>query len=87
MSELNVKMQNGYIMIKDLEMKDRVTESGILIPREKYQRVAKVVAVPEGEAHFKVGDTILKPVGRGTPVNIGGVDYECVKSSIVFALL
>lgn len=84
---MNVRMQNDYIMIRDLELKERTTKGGIVLPRDKYQRVSRVVAVPEGEEHFKVGDVILKPVGRGTPVTIDGVDYECVKKSIVFAML
>ena len=84
---LGVKMQNAYIMVKDVKNTETVTKSGIIIPRKKYQRLAKVVAVSENEKDIKVGDVIVKPIGRGTPVTIDGVEYECIKKDRLFAKL
>ena len=80
-----VKMQNGYVMIKDIENRETVTNSGIIIPKSKYQRLAEIVAVPEGEKSLKPGDVVIKPIGRGTPVTIDGIEYECIKKENLFA--
>lgn len=77
-------MKNGYVMIQDVIPEERKTESGIILPKEKYNRVAKIIAVCE-DSKFKVGDLIIKPIGRSTPVRIDGVDYECIKEDIIFA--
>lgn len=81
---MNVKMQNGYVMIKDEPLFEEKTESGIILPKQHYQRVATVVAVGEN-SKFKVGDRILKPIGHTTPVYIGTKTYECLKEERIFA--
>lgn len=80
-----IEMQNDYVMLRDLELSEVKTESGIILGKLKYQRLAEIVAVPENEEHFKVGDVVVKPIGRGTPVTIDDVDYECVKKNLLFA--
>ncbi len=77
-------MKNGYVMIQDVIPEERKTESGIILPKEKYNRVAKIIAVCE-DSKFNVGDLIIKPIGRSTPVRIDDVDYECIKEDIIFA--
>lgn len=81
----NIEMQNDYVMVKDLEKEDIVTKNGLIIPSDKYQRLAKVVALPENETNLKLGDIIIKPIGRGTPVKLNGEEYECIKKSLLFA--
>lgn len=83
---MDVTMKNGYVMIKDVPQEERKTESGLILPKAKYNRIAEIVAVCEG-SKFNVGDTIVKPIGRSTPVTIDGVDYECIKEDIIFAKL
>jgi len=77
-------MLNGYVLIKDLPLKDTVTQSGIIIPKTNYQRMAKICAVSEN-SKFKVGEKIVKPIGKTTPVTINNVDYECIKETFIFA--
>ena len=86
-NEIGIRMQNEYVLVQDVKNKETVTKSGIIVPGEKYQRLARVVAVEDGEQHLKVGDVIVKPVGRGTPVTIDGVEYECIKKDRLFAKL
>ena len=81
-----ITMKNGYVMIQDVIPEERKTESGIILPKEKYNRIAKIISVCEG-SKFKEGDLIIKPIGRSTPVRIDGVDYECIKEDIIFAKL
>lgn len=83
---MKIEMKNGYVMIKDAPIVEERTESGLILPKMKYQRVAEVVAVPEGSS-FHIGEKILKPIGHGTPVKIDGVEYECVKEDKIFARL
>lgn len=82
-----IEMQNDYVMVKDLEKEDTVTKNGLIIPADKYQRLAKIVALPENETHLKLGDVIIKPIGRGTPVKLNGEEYECIKKALLFARL
>lgn len=79
-------MLNGYVLIKDLPLQDNVTENGIIIPKDKYQRVAQICAVCE-DSKFLVGEIIIKPIGRSTPVKIDDVEYECIRESLIFAKL
>ena len=82
-----IEMQNDYVMVKDLEKEDTVTKNGLIIPADKYQRLAKIVALPENETSLKLGDVIIKPIGRGTPVKLNGEEYECIKKALIFARL
>lgn len=79
-------MKNGYVMLKDEPIVEEKTDSGLILPKAKYQRVASVVAVPEG-SRFNIGDKVLKPIGHSTPVTIDGEVYECVKEERIFARL
>lgn len=81
-----IKMVNDYVMIQDLKLEDEVLDSGIIIPKAKYQRLAKVVVVG-AESKFKEGDVIIKPIGRSTPISIDGEYYECIKEGLIFAVL
>lgn len=83
---MKIKMLNGYILIKDEPFTENVTEGGIILPNKGYQRVAKIHAVSK-DSKFKVGDLIVKPIGRTTPVTIDDIEYECIKESLIFAKL
>ena len=82
--KMKIKMLNGYALIKDLPLEENVTEHGIILPKDTYQRNAEIIAVGE-ESKFKAGDIIIKPIGRTTPVTIDDVEYECIKEELIFA--
>lgn len=80
--DLPIELKNGYIVIKDIV--NEMTESGVWIPDEKYNRFARVLKVCEGSS-LKPGDIIVKPIGRSTPVKLNGEVYDCIKESFIFA--
>lgn len=76
-------MKNGYILIQDIK-NETITESGLYIPDEQYNRFARVLKTYEGSV-LKEGDIVVKPIGRSTPITIDGVRYDCIKEGFVFA--
>ena len=83
MNNIPIELKNGYILIQDVK-NEIVTQSGIYIPNEQYNRFARVLIVGEGSS-LKEGDVIIKPIGRTTPIKIDGVKYECIKEGFIFA--
>ena len=43
-----MKMKNSYILTQEIEKTERKTESGLIIPVEKYNRVALVIEAADG---------------------------------------
>ena len=41
-----IEMQNDYVMVKDLEKEDTVTKNGLILPADKYQRLASKTCGP-----------------------------------------
>ena len=76
-------MKNGYILIQDVK-NERVTKSGLYIPDENYNRFARVLKTYEGSI-LKVGDIIIKPIGRSTPIKLDGEVYDCIREGFIFA--
>lgn len=76
-------MKNGYILIQDIK-NETITDSGLYIPDEKYNRFARVLKTGEN-SKLKVGDVIIKPIGRTTPIKLNGVVYDCIRESFIFA--
>lgn len=76
-------MKNGYILIQDIK-NETITQSGLYIPDEQYNRFAKVLKTYEGSI-LKEGDIIVKPLNRSTPIKIDGVKYDCIKEAFIFA--
>lgn len=83
MCNIPIELKNGYIIIQDIK-NETITEGGLYIPDEKYNRFARVLKVGEGST-LKEGDIIIKPIGRTTPVKIGDITYDCLKEGFVFA--
>ena len=83
---MKIQMRNGYVLIKDEKLEDITTKGGIVLP-QKWQRIATIVAVPDGETKFNVGDRIIKPIGKGTPITIDGEEYEAIRGNLLFARL
>lgn len=80
-----LKMKNDFFLVKELSGEE-MTDSGIYIS-EKYPRKAKVLACGETETEVKVGDTVLRNVGRGTQININGEDLEMIHKDFIMAVL
>ena len=85
MNNIPIELKNGYILIQDVK-NETITQSGIYIPNEQYNRFARVMKVYDGSS-LKEGDIIIKPIGRSTPIKIDGVKYDCIKEGFIFAKL
>ena len=85
MNNIPIELKNGYILIQDVK-NETVTQSGIYIPNEQYNRFARVMKSYEGSS-LKEGDIVIKPIGRSTPIKIDGVKYDCIKEGFIFAKL
>lgn len=85
MNNIPIELKNEYILIQDVK-NETVTQSGIYIPNEQYNRFARVMKSYEGSS-LKEGDIVIKPIGRSTPIKIDGVKYDCIKEGFIFAKL
>ena len=85
MKNIPIELKNGYILIQDVK-NETVTQSGIYIPDEQYNRFARVMKSYEGSM-LKEGDIVIKPINRDTPLKIDGVIYRAIKESLIFAKL
>lgn len=83
-NNIPIELKNGYIIIQDI--KNITTQSGVCIPDEKYNRFSRVLKVGEN-SKLNVGDIVIKPIGRATPIKINGVVYDCIKEAFLFAKL
>ena len=81
MENIPIEMKNDYILIKDIKNE---TISGVYIPDERYNRYARVLKTNKNSI-LNVGDVIVKPIGRTTPIKINGETYDCLKEGFVFA--
>lgn len=85
LNNIPIELKNGYILIQDVKY-ETVTQSGIYIPNEQYNRFARVIKSYEGSS-LKEGDIVIKPINRDTPLKINGVVYRAIKESFIFAKL
>ena len=85
LKNIPIELKNGYILIQDVK-NETVTQSGIYIPNEQYNRFARVMKSYEGSM-LKEGDIVIKPINRDTPLKIDGVVYRAIKESLIFAKL
>ena len=76
-------MMHDHILVEELNV-ERYSSSGLLLPEEKWQRKAVVMATPT-DSPVNVGDTIIRNMGRGTPININGQDLEIIHLDWVMA--
>lgn len=83
MNNIPIEMKNGYILIQDIK-DETITESGLYIPDEKFNRFARVLKVGK-DSKLKENDVIIKPIGKTTPLKIDGVTYDCLREGFVFA--
>ena len=82
---MKMKMKNNYVLIEEIKQ-DR-TPSGIYLPEQKHNRVAKVLAVDESDKDLTVGDTILKLIGKGTEIRMEGKYVEAIHRNNILAVI
>ena len=78
-------MKNNYILIQDI--KETQTASGLWLPEEKHNRVAKVLAVSSDDEEIEVGDTVLKLIGKGTIIRLNGTYVEAIHRNNLLAVI
>ncbi len=80
-----MKMKNDYLLIQEIEQKEITTPSGLIIPPPKHNRHARVIET--GSDEIKVGDVILKNMGKGTIVTLNDTEFEVIHINQIFALI
>lgn len=83
---MKMKMKNDYILTQEIEQGERVTDSGLIIPEEKYNRKALVIEAAEG-LEVKKGDKIIKTIGKGTEYILDGNKFEILHINHVLAVI
>lgn len=79
---MKLKLKNNAVLIKEIK-EVAVTKSGLLLPTQKYNRKAEVIATASSDVN--VGDVILKTIGHGTIFNIDGQEYEILHEDHILA--
>lgn len=77
-------MKNNFVLTKEI-IEKRVTESGIILPDEKWNR--KCIAIKSDSEQIKEGDTLIKTIGKGTVFKINGEEYEIIHENNILAVI
>ena len=80
-----MKMKNDYILIEEKEAKE--SPNGLWLPPDPNNRRAEVLEVWGEDDDIKVGDIVIKAIGQGTQIKMGGKWVEAIKKSDLFAVL
>ena len=81
-----MKMKNDYILTQEIEQRERITDSGLIIPGEKYNRIALVIEASDN-LEIKKGDKIVKTIGKGTEYTLDGDKFEILHINHVLAVI
>ena len=81
-----MKMKNDYILTQEIEQGERRTDSGLIIPEEKYNRVALVIEASDN-LEVQKGDKIVKTIGKGTEYTFNGDKFEILHINHVLAVI
>ena len=81
-----MKMKNDYILTQEIEQGERITDSGLIIPEEKYNRIALVIEA-SNNLEVKKGDKIVKTIGKGTEYTFEGDKFEILHINHVLAVI
>lgn len=85
MNMIEMQMKNNYLLVKEISV-ERTTSAGLLLPEEKWKRRAEVLAVC-ADSQIRPGDTVIRNVGRGTPITIEGQQLEMIHEDWVMAIV
>lgn len=77
-------MKNNNVLIKEIK-EEQVSPSGIILTTEKYNR--KAIVIQSASSEVKVGDTIIKTIGKGTMFKINGEEYEILNEGHILAII
>ena len=81
-----MKMKNSYILTQEIEQGERITDSGLIIPEEKYNRIALVIEA-SNNLEVKKGDKIVKTIGKGTEYTFDGNKFEILHINHILAVI
>ena len=81
-----MKMKNDYILTQEIVQGERRTDSGLIIPEEKYNRVALVIEASDN-LEVQKGDKIVKTIGKGTEYTFDGNKFEILHINHVLAVI
>lgn len=81
-----MKMKNDYILTQEIEQRERITDSGLIIPEEKYNRIALVIEASDN-LEIKKGDKIVKTIGKGTEYTFDGNKFEILHINHILAVI
>lgn len=77
-------MKNNNVLVKEIK-EEQVSPSGIIINTEKYNR--KAIVIQSASPEIKIGDTIIKTMGKGTTFNINGEEYEILNEGHILGII
>lgn len=77
-------MKNNYVLSKELT-EEHVSESGIILSVEKYNRKATVIKT--GSILVSEGDVIIKLIGQGTKFKINDEEYEVLNENHILGII
>jgi co-chaperonin GroES (HSP10) len=77
-------MKNNNVLIKEIK-EEQVSPSGIILTTEKYNR--KAIVIQSASKEVKVGDTIIKTIGKGTMFKINGEEYEILNEGHILGII
>lgn len=81
-----MKMKNNFILTQEVIQPEKRTEGGLIIPNEKYNRLALVIEVADG-LEVKKGDKIVKTIGKGTEYTLDGDKFEILHINHILAVI
>ena len=80
-----MEMTNDFVLLKELP-KEEQTKGGIIVALDKWGRRCTVVSSSE-ECQLNTGDTVLRNVGKGTSIELDGVEFEILHTDWIMAIL
>ena len=78
-------MKNNNVLVKEIKEEQQVTASGIILATEKYNR--KAIVLQSASPEIKIGDTIIKTMGKGTMFKINGEEYEILNEGHILGII
>mgnify|MGYP001567394519 CR=1 FL=1 len=81
-----MKMKNSYILTQEVINTERKTDSGLILPDEKYNRIALVIEAAD-DLEVKKGDKIVKTIGKGTEYTLDGDKFEILHINHILAVI
>tara|TARA_R110001599_G_scaffold167251_1_gene357147 strand:- start:2371 stop:2616 length:246 start_codon:yes stop_codon:yes gene_type:complete len=78
-----MKMKNKHLLVREIQIQQK-TSGGLLLPKEKWNRIAEVVLVCN-DSILKPGDKVIRNVGRSTPIEFNKDQLEMIHEDWIMA--